>query len=466
LEEVRKLPQERQRAGDLSLLGDILRAAGLFQEAKESYTGAAKQTDDRAERAANHYKTYLAALEQRQWEEGLAVLTEAVTLDEAQYAPFPLRQYQPRRILGAGGFGTAFLCHDRYMKREVVVKSLHHAELERGMDEVFAEAHALLILSREHPSIIGVQNCGYADAAETHPYIVMDYFDGPSLQVYLEQLGPKVALPLEDFVPIARQIAAAMQAAHGQGVLHRDLKPDNILVRKDGAQWQVKVIDFGLAVRTRLMQVSTSLPSRERTLYGDSAAGTARYAPPEQMGELPGIKVGPYSDVYAFGRLCCYALFRDTEPKRRQWGSIPEELAEILEGCIEKELEHRHCNFEPVLSVMAMLDPAKELAQHRAENLRRWKDSLEPRAWVVARRGRWNQDERRSLLETLQRSNYWPMDANAVDGVLEAEVLRLRQDGETLLTKLLTDALNRTLGQPTREDSVAAGEICRNHGIS
>ena len=433
LEEVRKLPPERQRADDLSLLGDVLRAAGLFQEAKESYTGAAQQTDDRQVRAANRYKAYLAALEQRQWDEGLAALAEAVDLDAAQYAPFPLHQYQPQRILGAGGFGTAFLCRDRYMKRDVVIKSLHHVELEHGLEEVFAEAQTLLLLSREHPSIIGVQHCSYADAALTRPYIVMDYFAGVSLQAHLEQLGPKAVLPLEDVLPIARQIAAAMKAAHAGGVLHRDIKPDNVLARKDGDRWQVKVIDFGLAIPIRVVRASRSIPAGERLLYGDSAVGTAQYAPPEQMGDMPGVKLGTYSDVYAFGKLCCYLLFRDTEPKRRQWANIPEELAEMLEQCIEKDLDHRLRDFGPVLALLEALDPAEverrrqeEEARRQAEAERRRQEEAEKRrqAEADAQRRQAEADAQRQQREEAERQRK------------EQELARLRQEGEAKLVRL------------------------------
>jgi len=353
LEEVRKLPPKVQTADLLGRLGDVLRAAGRFKDAQESYATASMQTGDKGMRSANLYKTYLVALEQRHWKEALAAIIEAATLEPERYAPFPLTQYEPRSILGAGGFGTAFKCFDRYMKTDVVIKSLFNTDLERGLEETFAEAHALRHLSREHPSIIGVQHCSYAGDGQSRAYIVMDYFDGISLQTHLDQLGAK-NMALEDFFPIAQQIVVGMKAAHTKGIVHRDLKPDNVLIRQDGTTWQVRIIDFGLAIRTKIVQVSTSVPVQERTLSGESAAGTALYASPEQMGKLKDalghpVRVGPYSDVYAFGKLCCQLLFRTTEPKRRQWAAIPEALAETLERCTEQDLKDRFADFEPVL---------------------------------------------------------------------------------------------------------------------
>ena len=75
------------------------------------------------------------------------------------------------------------------------------------------------------------------------------------------------------------------------------------------------------------------------------------------MGEMKGVKPGPYSDVYAFGKTCCYALFQTTEPRRRHWAEISEDLAEMLEKCIDENLEYRLPNFEPVLRVLEAPNP-------------------------------------------------------------------------------------------------------------
>jgi tetratricopeptide (TPR) repeat protein len=159
----------------------------------------------------------------------------------------------------------------------------------------------------------------------------------------------------EEFLPLALQIARAMHTAHSQGILHRDLKPGNVLARRVGDDWRVKVIDFGLALPLQTIQTSKALAAKEETVLNRSVAGTVLYAPPEQMGRLPGVRVGPYSDVYAFGKTCCFALFGTTEPTRRHWTTIPDELADVLEGCIDQDLGHRHANFEPVLAVLEAL---------------------------------------------------------------------------------------------------------------
>ena len=238
-QEYRMMPADGRRVVDLGKLGDALRAAGLPAEAKETYAEAAAQTTDRAEQAANHYKEYLADLEQRRWDDALAAIVKAATLD-AKFALFPLSEYAPKRIVGAGGFGAAFLCHDPHMDQQVVVKTLHEGELDRDLTDVFGEAKVLLQLSRTHPVVIGVQRCSYADvAARARPYIVMDYFPGASLQDHLDRMKTPLGLALPDFLAIAVPVARAMRAVHARGVFHRDLKPDNVLVLKKAERWNM-----------------------------------------------------------------------------------------------------------------------------------------------------------------------------------------------------------------------------------
>ena len=155
----------------------------------------------------------------------------------------------------------------------MVVKSLHHTDLDRGIDQVFAEAQVLRQL--DHPAIIRLQDCGFArEADEARPYLVMDYFDGLSLDEHVRVHGP---LPAEDLVVVARQAAEGLRAAHDQGVLHRDVKPANVLVRREKTGWGVKIIDFGLALVKKGARsagsASTSPPGK--TLMGASVAGTA-----------------------------------------------------------------------------------------------------------------------------------------------------------------------------------------------
>jgi len=351
----RQLPaqQQHQVPALLNGLGKLQFGSGDFDGARETFVAVATEVHDSAAQAEAQFNAYRAALEEKKWDAALVAIQKAASLDSQRFAPFPMQRYQPKQLLGAGGFGAAFLCHDRFFDAEVVVKTLHDTTMERNMTQVFGEAQVLRQL--QHLAIIGVRDCSYADLTQmARPFIVMDYFPGGTLATFIQQRG---AISLKDMIVVARQIAQGMQAAHQQNILHRDLKPDNILVRKEGSDWQVKIIDFGLAMRKQTIETSMAARSAGNTILGDSVAGTIKYAPPEQMGEMKGVKPGPYSDVYAFGKMCCYALFRTTEPRRRELASIPENLAEMLEKCIEQSLEHRLPSFEPVLKVLESLDP-------------------------------------------------------------------------------------------------------------
>jgi tetratricopeptide (TPR) repeat protein len=130
----RQLPVEEQRRlpALLNRLGKLQVGSGDFEEAGQSFTEAADRTPEAADRAETKYNAYLAALEDQNWDEALAAIKEAASLDPQRFAPFPLHRYEPRRILGAGGFGTAFLCLNRHLNEEVVVKTLHAADLARN----------------------------------------------------------------------------------------------------------------------------------------------------------------------------------------------------------------------------------------------------------------------------------------------------------------------------------------------
>jgi tRNA A-37 threonylcarbamoyl transferase component Bud32 len=182
--------------------------------------------------------------------------------------------------LGSGGMGEVYLAHDEVLARDVALKVLrsHYAGDEEFAERFRREARRAASLS--HPNIVQVFDRGETEDGTS--YIAMEYVPGGTLKEQIERRGP---FGTRDTAAVGAQIAEALGAAHERGIVHRDIKPQNVLVSASG---DLKVTDFGIA---RAASAVTSSAS-------DAIFGTAGYISPEQaMGE----PVGPASDLYSLG---------------------------------------------------------------------------------------------------------------------------------------------------------------------
>ncbi len=352
LQRFRALPASKQIELPelLNQLGKLQVATGELQEAKQLF--------EEANDAEGHYNSYRVALEEQNLDTALAALLQAAKADPQHFAPFPLHKYTPERILGAGGFGVAFLCQHNYLhQHKVVVKSLHPESLARAVTNIFSEASTLKHL--KHPGIIQVEDTDYVDASRhQQPYLVIEYFAGSqSLSSYLATHGN---LSAADVLIIAKLMAQALAAAHQANILHRDIKPDNILVKRDNSgNWQLKLIDFGLAAPHQLVKQSILLASSKRkTLLGVSLGGTYNYAAPEQLG-MRSEEIGFYSDIYGFGKTLCFALFRMTAPTLAEWQQLGFEhpLTTLLNSCLHENPAKRPQTFTAILQTLSLNAP-------------------------------------------------------------------------------------------------------------
>src|SRR5947208_16956005 len=150
---------------------------------------------------------------------------------------FRLGAYEVVAPLGAGGMGEVYRARDTTLNRDVALKVLPElVALDRDrLVRLKREAQVLAALN--HPNIAAIYGFEESNGLQA---LVLELVDGPTLADRIAQ----AAIPLDEALPIARQIAEAVQAAHEQGIVHRDLKPANIKLRPDGT---VKVLDFGLA---------------------------------------------------------------------------------------------------------------------------------------------------------------------------------------------------------------------------
>jgi serine/threonine-protein kinase len=204
-------------------------------------------------------------------------------------------------LIGAGGMGEVFLAEEVQLGRRVALKLLPTAFIaDPGRLRRFTE-EARAASALNHPGILTVFRVGHLDA---RPYIVSEFIDGQTVRERLAT-GP---LPLVVALDVAIQVAAALQTAHGAGIVHRDIKPENIMIRRDG---YVKVLDFGLAKLTR---GSDGGGLRAATRAG-AVIGTLDYMAPEQAaGEI----VDERADIYSFA-VVLHEMLTGTLP--REFGS-------------------------------------------------------------------------------------------------------------------------------------------------
>jgi serine/threonine protein kinase/WD40 repeat protein len=205
-----------------------------------------------------------------------------------------LDHYEVLAVVGKGGMGVVLKAFDEKLHRVVAIKLLapHLTENDTARGRFVREARATAAVS--HDNVIGI----YAvEDAGPVPYLVMEFIDGPTLQGHLQRHGP---LPIPEVLRIGRQIAAGLDAAHQQGLIHRDIKPGNVMLA-DASQ-RVKITDFGLA---------RAVDDASLTQSG-SVTGTPDYMSPEQADGRP---LDYRSDLFSLGSIL-YALCTGGPPFR------------------------------------------------------------------------------------------------------------------------------------------------------
>jgi pimeloyl-ACP methyl ester carboxylesterase len=223
------------------------------------------------------------------------------------------RQYRVIEKVGEGGMGVVYRAHDTQLDRDVALKFMVHALPEQA-GRLRTEARALAALN--HPNILTIHDIGDADGT---PFLVLEWVGGGGLSDTL----PRSPLSAREFLRIALPVAEALGAAHERGIVHRDVKPANVLVTADG---RIKLADFGLA--------KFRDPDRDVTRSAGTV-GTFAYMSPEQA---RGDEVGPASDIFSFGILAIELLTgrRPTRISTARDG-LPAGLASVIERCLQDE---------------------------------------------------------------------------------------------------------------------------------
>jgi len=303
------------------------------------------------------------------------------TGEENGSGPLLKNRYRLGRVLGRGGMCIVYQAWDTRLQRHVAVKRLEPPlnQDPRTRARFDREGRALAQLS--HPNLVTLIDRG---STETDDYLVFEYVEGRSLKELIRE-GP---LSVADVGRIAGQVAEGLAAAHRLGIIHRDIKPQNILIDRSGT---AKVTDFGIAIG----------PDWTRVTRAGSVIGSARYMSPEQIRSKP---VDARSDIYSLGvvmyemlagkppfdgtnmpEIARMHLSASPPPLSAVRTDLPEGLEKVVRRCLEKLPEDRFASMDELLGALVGLgiyspQRAPEIASPRRER--------EERAVTPARRSR------------------------------------------------------------------------------
>ena len=292
-----------------------------------------------------------------------------------QKPPTAIGRYRIEAILGQGGFGCVYLAHDEMLRRRVAIKVPHARHVATPDDAAPYLAEAQTLAGLDHPHIVPVYDVG--STPEFPCYVVSKFIDGPDLAWFVAQRK----MPTEQATAIIAVVADALHYAHAQGLVHRDIKPHNILIDRQGVPY---LSDFGLALR------------EEDIGKGSGYAGTPAYWSPEQA-KGQGNRADGRADIFSLGivlyelltgrrpfsgdsmdELCHQILSRDTKPPRQFNDRIPRELERICLKALSKSPADRYTTAKDLADDLRISsrDPSTTIAEPRAPGRRELRTSF------------------------------------------------------------------------------------------
>jgi eukaryotic-like serine/threonine-protein kinase len=285
-------------------------------------------------------------------------------------------RYRFERVLGHGGMATVHLARDEELDRMVAVKCLSEALSD---DEIFRERftrEARMAAQLSHPNIVGIFDVGEDGGV---PYLVMEYVESETLAELMARKGP---IDPDRAVDLVLQVCAGLAEAHGAGLVHRDIKPQNLLVRPDDT---VKIADFGIA---------RPVDATQLTLAG-TILGTAAYLAPEQaLGE----RVTGAADIYSLGAVTYELLsghppytfdsIADLTVKQREGPPPPipgvsAELQEVVVRCLAADPEARPRSAAALAHELAQASPDTPTEAFQASETTAATQVMTPPRWTV-----------------------------------------------------------------------------------
>jgi eukaryotic-like serine/threonine-protein kinase len=316
---------------------DLIRKSAVLDEARLSGYVEKLRADPDAPRDLSS----IAGLFVR---DGLLTFFQAEQFLQGKWKRFTIGKYKVLERLGSGGMGQVFLCEHKLMRRRVAVKVLptQKAADPSSLERFYREARAVAAL--DHPNIVRAYDI---DQDDNLHFLVMEYVDGASLQEMIRKTGPMDPTRACHYMYWS---AIGLQHAHAQGLIHRDIKPGNILVDRTGV---VKILDLGLA---RFFNDDEDLLTKK---YDESVLGTADYLAPEQA--VDSHTVDGRADIYSLGATFYFLLTgqppfaegtvaqkllwhqsKSPRPVREVRAQVPEPVARVVARMMAKKPEDRY----------------------------------------------------------------------------------------------------------------------------
>lgn len=286
--------------------------------------------------------------------DGVLTSFQADQLMRGKWKRFVIGKYRVLEPIGSGGTGKVFLCEHVQMRRKMAVKILmtNYAENDEVVNRFNREARAVAAL--DHPNLVHAYDVGHEGRVH---YLVMEYVDGVSLNKLVARSGPLAVARACHYVAEA---AAGLQCAFEAGLVHRDVKPANIMVDRSG---RVILLDLGLA---RFVGDGEEVLTKK-----DSILGTADYLAPEQA--LDSHNVDIRADIYSFGATLYYLLsgsppfpaktaaqkiiqrqFQMPRPVRELRPNVPESVARVVERMLRTEPDERYATPQEVITALRL----------------------------------------------------------------------------------------------------------------
>jgi len=297
------------------------------------------------------------------------VLGQVLTREDPNIGKIIGGMYRIESRLGAGGMSVVYKAEHLLLQRQVVIKFIAHERIADAKTVMrFAqEAKASAVLS--HPNVVATREFGVTEDGQ--PYIVMDFVDGTPLSTLLENQAP---LKPERAIELTLQVCEGLRHAHEKGIVHRDIKPGNIVIEKEGTEKEsAKIVDFGIAKDT------TQQAGQTLTQTGE-VFGSPLYMSPEQCA---GRSVDARSDIYSLGCVLCEMLTGSPPHQGKnvletmmlhmtaeapEFKNLPPDLENILVRALERDLTKR---YQSITEMQRALESASLGGGRRAIRRRR-----------------------------------------------------------------------------------------------